>query len=83
MAALCEYPGKGRGITRVLYDLREDVDYNDLSVPRNRSLEALKGMGPVHVEAYDDLGEKVVKGARGGEGGRVVGPEGVRGEWGR
>ena len=27
-------------------------------MPSDRSLEALKGMGPIEVEAYDDLGKR-------------------------
>jgi len=33
LAALCEYPGKRARFHACYYDLREDVDYNYLSVP--------------------------------------------------
>ena len=59
LAALCEYPGKRARYHACYYDLREDVDYNYLSVPSDGSSEeALKGMGPIEVEAYDDLGKR-------------------------
>jgi len=55
LAALCEYPGKRARYHACYYVLREDVDYNYLSVPRDGSLEVL---GPIEVLVYDDLGKR-------------------------
>jgi len=52
LAALCEYPGKRARYHACYYDLREDVDYNYLSVSVKKSegsledgLAVLQGMG--------------------------------------
>jgi len=63
LAALCEYPGKRARFHACYYDLKEDVDYNYLSVPMRAceglegAMEALKEMGPIEVQVYDGSGK--------------------------
>jgi len=62
LAALCEYPGKKARFHACYYDLKEDVDYNYLSVPTRacgefqKCVEALQGMGPIQVHVYGESG---------------------------
>ena len=59
LASLCDYPGRRARYHACYYDLRENVDYNYLSVPScEGGMGALKGLTPIEVEAYDDLGKR-------------------------